>query len=279
MNTLSIMLGILLLGGLFFGGLMFYSKLNNKLTQKDSSERLHATVQDNLPLESVRKGLVRLKDGTYLKILEVTPINIHLLEEEEMETLAQKYKTALMNMDFFTQKLRQSRSMDMQDYFEKLENKLYYEENNFNRKQLEFYIDFSKNMIQHNSIRTIKFFIVIPYNPKIEQMHGFAPKNILNLNLENRKRKNNQNTDDVFEKEEQFEQADRVLTHRSNIVVNSMNNLGSKTKILNDEELYNLYYVSYNKKRSSYQSQQNVFRNYIQYGHPLYVKGGGYKYA
>lgn len=268
-------MGITLLGGIAFGGFFLFHKLKHNMKQEEDAEAYFATVQDNLPLESIRKGLVRLKDGTFLRILDVTPININLLEGGELATLFEKYKKSLKNVDFTIQILQQSRSMDMSEYFEKLENELMKTNNNFNRKQLEFYMDFVRDMVQTNSIRTKKFFVVIPYNPGYEEMTRFSPSNLLNISTNKKKKKRKVEEDDAFIKEEQFEQADRVLTSRGKIIANAISNLGTTARVLNDDELYNLFYISYNKRRSSYQNHTKTFKEYRRYGAPLYIKGGG----
>src|SRR5690625_1732897 len=142
---------VLLFAAMILGGIILYSKLNKNLKQKDKNTKYYATVQDNLPVESIRKGLARLKDGTFLKILEITPRNINLLEGSELATLQARYKSSLHNLDFFTQFLQQSRSVDIKDYYQKIERMIFETENKFNKKQLEFYLDFCKEMVQNNS--------------------------------------------------------------------------------------------------------------------------------
>lgn len=56
--------------------------LNQIKKGKEKPKKLEF-VQDFLPIKSLQNGVIETKDGRYLKILEIEPINFMLRSEEE----------------------------------------------------------------------------------------------------------------------------------------------------------------------------------------------------
>lgn len=67
------------------------------------------SVQDWLPFEEIlERGILKLKNNTYVKILKVFPINYHLKSNLEKEAILNSYKIFLQTCDFDLQILIQS---------------------------------------------------------------------------------------------------------------------------------------------------------------------------
>ena len=72
------------------------------------------SVQSYLPIDSILdKGVIKLKDSSYIKILEVTPINYNLKSDLEKEAILNSYKTVFKSLNFNLQILIQSKKEDL----------------------------------------------------------------------------------------------------------------------------------------------------------------------
>ena len=68
------------------------------------------SVQDWLPFEEIlERGILKLKNNTYVKILRVFPINYHLKSYLEKEEILISYRIFLQTCDFDLQILIQSK--------------------------------------------------------------------------------------------------------------------------------------------------------------------------
>ena len=65
------------------------------------------SIQEWLPFCKIfRKGMVKLKDESYIKILKIIPINYSLKSEIEKEAILNSYKIFLKTCDFNIQILK-----------------------------------------------------------------------------------------------------------------------------------------------------------------------------
>ena len=72
-------------------------------------EKQIRSVQDWLPIQKIlEKGIIKLKDSSYVKILKVIPINYNLKSELEKEAILNSYKIFLKTCNFDIQILIQS---------------------------------------------------------------------------------------------------------------------------------------------------------------------------
>ena len=77
-------------------------------------EKQIRSVQDWLPIQKIlEKGIIKLKDSSYVKILKVIPINYNLKSELEKEAILNSYKIFLKTCNFDIQILIQSNKEDL----------------------------------------------------------------------------------------------------------------------------------------------------------------------
>ena len=62
------------------------SLFGNKLKKKDGNYYEDST-QEWLPIETIRDGIIVLKDGRYIKVVEVLPVNFYLKSDVEQENI------------------------------------------------------------------------------------------------------------------------------------------------------------------------------------------------
>jgi len=208
-------------------------------------------------MDYIRSGIVKLKTGGYRLLIELPSINIELMEGEEREMVLQQYRQVLNAIDFPFQFLQQSRIVDVSEYLSMIEGKIRQEKNHLIQEQLRYYSNFLYELIRDRSVLTKKFFFVISFDEAKEEKKKQTYTAHKNKTLKEKKRKKNTHEDDVLEEEKRFEKARKQLYARGSLVERAFRRFGISPKILNDDELRDLFYTAYNKDRSVIQSLKN----------------------
>ena len=104
-------------------------------------EQIHS-VQNWLPFEKIlEKGIVKLKDNSYIKILNISPINYILKSDLEKEAILNSYNNIFKNCNFNMQILVQSKKIDLSNHIKKIKS------NSFQQNLKEKYIDYINKKI------------------------------------------------------------------------------------------------------------------------------------
>ncbi|WP_336770292.1 hypothetical protein [Bacillus bombysepticus] len=227
---------------------------NMKQSKKDEDEYL-ATTQDNLVFDSIKRGTVKLKQGGYRKVVEIPGINVQLMDDSEIETVFFVYKEILNSIEFDYQVVQQSKVLDISEYLELLDSKIKVASNPISERELEVYREFVKNVVDDYSILTKKSYLVIPFDEEKEKKKNMNTN--MNAYGKKVKKKKGQQVDDEtneeqmrLEEAQRFDMVRRELESRAVFVERSFRRLGVEPKILDDEDLFDLYYTAYNKDRS-----------------------------
>ena len=126
--------------------------------QKDKEKSL----QEWLPFDSIfDKGIIRLKNNDYIKIISVVPINYNLKSDMEKEGILNSYKTFLKTCNFDIQILIQSNKEDLSKHISKIKENVNSEKNLNLFKISEKYIEFITNLNNEKKSSSKNFFIVI----------------------------------------------------------------------------------------------------------------------
>ena len=85
------------------------------------------SVQEWLPFEKILdKGIIKMKDSSYIKILSISPINYILKSTLEKEAILNSYKNIFKSCNFNLQILIQSKKEDLTQHLNELrKNDLY----------------------------------------------------------------------------------------------------------------------------------------------------------
>lgn len=119
------------------------------------------SVQDWLPFKKIfDKGIIQLKDFSYIKILKVSPINFNLKSEIEKEAILNSYQIFLKTCNFNLQILIQSNKKDLSYYISQLK-KINEKNKKQNQELLESYIDFINHLNQEKKTSYKNFFIIM----------------------------------------------------------------------------------------------------------------------
>ncbi len=125
------------------------------------------SVQDWLPFEEIlERGILKLKNNTYVKILRVFPINYHLKSNLEKEAILNSYKIFLQTCDFDLQILIQSKKEDLSHHISQIQRQLETENNEKISQIANQYIFFIQNKNIENKSSSKNFFILIKQSPE-----------------------------------------------------------------------------------------------------------------
>lgn len=115
-----------------------------------------------LPIENISNGIVKLKSGELIKILEVQPINFKLKSKLEKRSIVLNYREFLKACHFPMQISIQCRKADIEAHLKNMEGFLKNELNENARLMSVGYISLIRTLAKKGSVSR-RFFLVIPY--------------------------------------------------------------------------------------------------------------------
>ena len=141
------------------------TKASSKRRKRTKTEKLEF-VQDFLPIKNIAHGVIETKDGRYIKILEIEPINFMLRSDEEQFGIISSFASWLKISPAKLQFKSFTRKADSDKHIAMVRKELESEENEACRKQGEGYIRFIKDVGNREAL-TRRFFLIFQY----EEVH------------------------------------------------------------------------------------------------------------
>lgn len=124
------------------------------------------SVQEWLPFEKILdNGIIKLKNSSYIKIIEIIPINFNLKSEMEKEAILNSYKIFLKTCNFNIQILIQSNKEDLSQHISKINNQKIKESQKI-KNIAENYINYINNLNQNQKSSNKRFYIIIKNSQK-----------------------------------------------------------------------------------------------------------------
>lgn len=198
--------------------------------------------QDLVDIEAVRDDAVILKDGSLRQIIMVSGVNFSLKSEAEQDTITYAYQNFLNSLDFSIQTVIHSRKINVGDYLALLDKRAKEEPSELLQSQIEEYREFIASFVKDNPIMAKTFLAVVPFFPvqlpnkeTVSGIFSFFGKK----NAEQEKAAAEEKNEDI---EKNLEQ----LSQRANQVIEGLRTIDLEAKILNNEELIELFYNFYN---------------------------------
>ena len=134
------------------------------------------SVQNWLPFDKIlKKGILKVKDKSYIKIIKIIPINYNLKSELEKEAILNSYKTFLKTCNFDIQILIQSTKKDLSNHISKIKENC--NQNEKVKKTAEEYIKFINKLNQEKNSSSKNFFIIIKNENKNSEEINIAELN------------------------------------------------------------------------------------------------------
>ena len=198
--------------------------------------------QDLVAIENIGSNTVTLRDGSLRQIIMVGGINFSLKSDLEQGTITQAYQNFLNSLDFPIEVVIHSRKINIEDYLAVLGGRIEKEPTELLQNQIAEYREFIRGFVQENPIMAKTFLVVVPYFavslPDKRTLGNFIPF---------LKKKGKAEEEKVLgEKKADFGKNLEQLLQRVNQVVEGLQAIDLEVKVLNDEELVELFYNFYN---------------------------------
>ena len=141
---------------------IFSSKKKDK---KISGDYYEDSTQAWLPIETIVDGIVVMKDGRFIKILEILPVNFYLKSEVEQENIIYYYASYLKIAPDNIQIRVSTERANIESYLKRHED---YAENEMNEQTKAMIYDemeFVKTLSENVAVKK-RFFIIIEYSAR-----------------------------------------------------------------------------------------------------------------
>ena len=125
------------------------------------------SVQNWLPYRKIfERGIIKLKNLSYIKIIKVIPINFNLKSDLEKQAILNSYKIFLKTCNFDIQILIQSNKEDLSKHISRIKEQVK-KENNLNISEIsKKYISFIQKINQEKKSSSKNFYIIIKEDSK-----------------------------------------------------------------------------------------------------------------
>lgn len=137
----------------------------SKKEEKSFGKYYEGSTQKWLPIETVTGGLVLLKDGRYIKIAEVLPVNFYLKSSIEQENIIYYFVSYLKIAPDNMQIRVVTERADIDDYLKRHEHYAENEPNEQTESMIRDEMDFVKGLSENVAIKK-RFFMIFEYANK-----------------------------------------------------------------------------------------------------------------
>ncbi|MEQ2130098.1 hypothetical protein QTP99_08925 [Caldanaerobacter subterraneus KAk] len=131
-------------------------------------EQKRKAVQEWLPVKDVAEDLIVLKDGRYVCVLKVMPLNISLKSENEKKRIIQTVYEALNGFKDFIQIFSIGRPVDLDSYISYLQSKSKEETSIIKKRLLQEYLKYVASIVTSGEAIERRFFIILSSKEKEE---------------------------------------------------------------------------------------------------------------
>lgn len=199
--------------------------------QQSAKSKSAQAAQDFLAIESIRDGVVILRNGGLRRILMSSSLNFALKSSDEQDAIIFQYQNFINAVDFSLQLVIQSRKLNITPYLNILHEREKQEVNDLLKVQISEYREFIRSFVELSNVVSKAFYIVVPFNPTaMTKKSGFFGS------VSGQKRT----------VEEDFIEYKTQLDQRVDAVSLGLLRFGIRTAPLNTEELIELFYGLYN---------------------------------
>ncbi|MBP9822209.1 MAG: hypothetical protein KBC81_02055 [Candidatus Pacebacteria bacterium] len=196
------------------------------------------STKELVSIADIKDSIVLLKNGSLRAVLEVSAVNFELRSEEEQTGILQNFQRFLNSVDFPLQMIINSRQLNMDEYLKMVDDVAESSTNELLKIQAIEYRKFVKELLELSNIMTKHFYVVLPFyvyetptkTGVLDSIKGMFGKN--------------QTVQQI--KPEQLETYRTQLMQRADLILDGLIGIGLKARLLEGQELSNLYYGIYN---------------------------------
>ncbi|MBI4085617.1 MAG: hypothetical protein HY432_03910 [Candidatus Liptonbacteria bacterium] len=205
--------------------------------------------QDLVEVESIQDDALILKDGSLRQIVMVGGINFSLKSEEEQDTIIYSYQNFLNSLDFPIQTIIHSRKINIDNYLTLLDERAKSQSSELLQNQIGEYKEFILSFVRDNPIMAKTFLVVIPFfaiQLPDKRTIKTITKAIPFFGKKDGAAEKRDEAEAAEEKRADIEKNLEQLKQRTNQVIEGLRTIDLEVKVLNNEELVELFYNFYN---------------------------------
>ena len=196
------------------------------------------STQNLVAIREIRDSVLMLKDGSMRAIIEVSAINFELRSEDEQIGIIQNFQRFINSIDFPLHISIISRRLYIDNYLKLTAEATGQLDNELLKIQATEYMKFIKELSGLTNIMSKKFYIIVPfYIFEAPSKTGFFQSIKSTVSPASSTR---QLTD------EQFTVYKNQLMQRSELIFGGLVGLGLRTRLLERDELVQIFYGLYN---------------------------------
>ena len=135
------------------------------MKRKTDSKYYENSTQEWLSIENINNGIIELKDGRYVKVIEILPVNFYLKSEVEQENIIYYFASYLKVAPDNIQIRVLTQRADIDDYLERLYVNSENERNELCQNMIIDEAEFVKTLSDNTAVKK-RFFIIFEYAHK-----------------------------------------------------------------------------------------------------------------
>lgn len=213
---------------------------------------IKGSTQEHLPIEDVIDGIVIMKDGSCSTVLSVSSVNFDLLSEPEQSALVFAYGGIINSLNFPIQIIIQSHAKDVSSYLKNLQNMQDKQLNPQLKERINQYRKFIEETVKKSDVLSKSFYIAITFSSLELGIKTGGVKGIKMFLPQGSKQEL------PFTKEYILEKAKANLEPKRDHLLRLFSRLGLEIKPLDNKEVIDLFYRTYNEETAINQKVSNV---------------------
>ena len=119
-----------------------------------------------IEVRKIADNTLFLSNGSAKAILQVQPLNFHILDVRHQEAIISAYKDFLNSLDFPIQIVMRTVNLSLEEYLKTLETKVKKSKKEMLHKQFADFKEFVTGFIENHAVKNRLFYIVIPTDEK-----------------------------------------------------------------------------------------------------------------
>lgn len=196
----------------------------SKMFKKKHEET--STINNYIPIDYIKDSVFKLRSGRdYRCILKVNPVDFFTKSEDEKDAIIGAFEVFLNSLKYSVQIVTQSKKINIKNNLNHLKECYNSCDNEYLKEYIGLYASHLYNIIQNNSVLNKNFYLVVEYSASESEAFLDVRKN---------------------------------LTFNTNRISASLRGCGLTSSLLNDSQLYKLFYLFYNKDKDKMQGIDDV---------------------
>lgn len=158
-----IVLGLLGAGFAFFDLRKHLATLIGFLLKPRRLGYLDKRMAGFLDVKKIESDSIYLKKGSIKAVVQVQPINFHILSKKQKEAIINAYRDFLNSLDFPIQIVMRTVNLNLDDYLQQLELRVRTQKKEQLLAQFNEFQEFMRDYIEKNAVKNRLFYIIIPF--------------------------------------------------------------------------------------------------------------------